>query len=53
MNGFVYDHEIFYNKGYLFTQADGETLTVGKDGKAGTYDDGQPTTIAEWDIMIQ
>lgn len=53
MQGFVYDHSIFVNKGYLMTQADGETLTVGKDGKPGTYDDGQPTTIAEWDLMIQ
>lgn len=27
-------------------------LTAGKDGKFGTYDDGQPTTIAEFDEML-
>lgn len=53
IQGFVYDHSIFVEKGYLMTEADGITLTAGKDGKVGTYDDGQPTTIAEWDMMIQ
>ena len=52
MQGFVYDHAIFVDKGYLMTESDG-TLTKGKDGEIGTYDDGQPTTIAEWDIMLQ
>lgn len=27
-------------------------LTKGKDGKFGTYDDGQPITYAEWQAMI-
>lgn len=27
-------------------------LTAGKDGKYGTYDDGQPQNVAEWDAMI-
>lgn len=27
-------------------------LTAGRDDKFGTYDDGQPDTIEEWDIMI-
>lgn len=27
-------------------------LTAGKDGKYGTYDDGQPTTMAEFDDML-
>ncbi len=27
-------------------------LRAGKDGKYGTYDDGQPMTIAEWDDMV-
>ncbi len=32
---------------------EGDTiLSAGKDGKYGTYDDGQPQTIAEWDDLI-
>ncbi len=27
-------------------------LTAGKDGKYGTYDDGQPTNITEWQALI-
>ena len=27
-------------------------LSAGKDGKFGTYDDGQPTTVAEFDDML-
>ncbi len=27
-------------------------LTAGKDGKFGTYDDGQPQTVAEWNEML-
>ena len=27
-------------------------LSAGKDGKFGTYDDGQPTNIIEWDTML-
>lgn len=27
-------------------------LRAGRDGKYGTYDDGQPETMAEWEIMI-
>lgn len=53
MQGFVYDHELFVQQGWLLTEADGKTLTAGRDGKPGTYDDGQPQTIAEWDEMIQ
>ena len=53
MQGFVYDHSIFVDKGWLITESDGVTLTKGKDGVEGTYDDGQPTNIAEWDLMLQ
>lgn len=52
MQGFVYDHGIFESKGWLMTESDGVTLTKGKDGKYGTYDDGQPVDIAEWDLML-
>lgn len=45
----------------IFTSSTGKTnyqegdkiLTAGKDGKYGTYDDGQPQTITEWDAMIR
>ena len=58
VRGFIYDHDLFLQYGLLFN-ANGEfisspteTLSVGKDGKAGTYDDGQPTTEAEWHAMV-
>lgn len=50
--GFIYDHDLFMEKGLYNYQADGVTLTVGKDGVAGTYDDGQPTNLTEWQDMI-
>lgn len=52
MQGFVYDHTIFKEKGFLMTESDGTTLTAGKDGKFGTYDDGQPVNETEWEEMI-
>lgn len=44
----------------VFESSTGETnykagdviLRAGKDGKFGTYDDGQPITMAEWDRMF-
>ena len=44
-------------KGYtgtaLINYVDGDVImAAGKDGKYGTYDDGQPVNIAEWDAMI-
>ena len=33
-------------------EAGDRILTPGKDGKYGTYDDGQPVTVADWDSMI-
>ncbi len=44
----------------VFASATGETnyetgdviLRAGKDGKYGTYDDGQPITIAEWNSLV-
>ena len=32
---------------------DNQLLTAGKDGKYGTYDDGQPETYAQWTAMLQ
>lgn len=34
-------------------EADDEILTAGKDGKYGTYDDGQPQTMADFDAMVK
>lgn len=49
--GFVFDFQLFKDKGWLFTQADG-SLTLGRDGKPNTYDDGQPITVEEWKEML-
>ena len=57
-SGFVYDHDIFKSKGFLIGQ-DGElitspnaTLSVGRDGKPGTYDDGQPVNMTQYNKMV-
>lgn len=47
----VYDHELFASKGWLMTDDDGN-LTAGKDGKTGTYDDGLPISMSDWDDMV-
>ena len=49
--GLIYDHGRFQANGWLCTDANGN-LTVGKDGVAGTYDDGQPQTWAEFNTML-
>ncbi len=49
--GFIYDHDRFVQNGWLLKDADG-TLTAGKDGKKGTYDDGQPQTEDEFYNML-
>ncbi len=57
LRGFVYDHEAFLKYGLLYNEAGGfitsptETLSKGKDGVAGTYDDGHPITEAQWEAM--
>ncbi len=63
MAGFIYDHDVFLEKGFLFrnyngqpvlglSEDDGYALTVGKDGKANTYDDGLPENIAQWEELL-
>ena len=37
---------------YDYYDSGDKLLTAGKDGVYGTYDDGQPTTVAEWNDMI-
>ena len=59
----IYDHDLFMEKGWLIYQKnehgaplrdeDGNViLSVGQDGKAGTYDDGQPVNMEEWEEML-
>ncbi len=40
------ENSVNYEEGDVITSA-------GKDGKFGTYDDGQPQNIAEWDDMLK
>ena len=53
MSGYIYDHDLFVEEGFLLTQEDGVTLTLGKDGTPDTYDDGLPETMEEWDYMLE
>lgn len=59
----IYDHDLFVANGWLIYQKDGNgtpvrdgsgkiVLSVGRDGVAGTYDDGQPVNIQEWEEMM-
>lgn len=56
--GFIYDHDIFLQNGFLIgrngtpiTSSD-QSLSLGRDGKEGTFDDGHPSNIAEYELMI-
>ena len=49
--GLVFDYDRFKENGWLITDADG-SISAGKDGIKGTYDDGQPTTWEEFDAML-
>ena len=45
--------KLFYKNGGSVNYKEGDRImTAGKDGKYGTYDDGQPQTIDEWDRML-
>lgn len=62
--GFIYDHELFLEKGYLIADekgANGESklisspsdkLSAGRDGEYGTFDDGHPVDMDEYNLMI-
>lgn len=50
--GLIFDYDRFRDKGWLMTDETG-AITVGKDGIAGTYDDGQPATMAEFRTMCE
>lgn len=59
VRSFAYDHDLFLQYGLLFNEQGAfissptETLSKGKDGVAGTYDDGHPITEAQWDLMVK
>lgn len=48
--GFIYDHDLFVEQGFLIK--DGDSLSLGKDGIAGTYDDGLPVTTTEFKELL-
>lgn len=50
--GLIFDYDRFAEKGWLITDKDG-TVSAGKDGIKGTYDDGQPQTMAEFKAMCE
>ena len=52
--GMIIDHQEFIDNGwYCFEDEANKVLTVGKDGKRGTYDDGQPQTLDEFNAMLE
>ena len=52
--GMIIDHQEFIDNGwYCFEDEENKVLTVGRDGKRGTYDDGQPQTLAEFNEMLE
>jgi ABC-type glycerol-3-phosphate transport system substrate-binding protein len=58
MSGLIYDHEVFLENNWLygpsgqFITNGNKTLSVGRDGVAGTYDDGQPITEPQFEAMV-
>lgn len=49
-SGIVYDKDLFSTMGWYFK--DGDNLTVGADGVEGTYDDGLPVTVADFQELL-
>ena len=50
--GLIFDYDRFNENGWLMTDGAGN-VTVGKDGVAGTYDDGLPQTMTEFKSMCE
>lgn len=54
--GIVYENNngrlIYKSGGSVNYSAGDRIMTAGKDGKYGTYDDGQPQNITEWNQML-
>ena len=52
--GLVYDRDLFIKNNWLIQEDTEEyKLTAGRDGVYGTYDDGEPVTMEEFDMMLQ
>ncbi len=58
VSGFVYDHEIFKDKCFLIGRngqlinSPNDSLSPGRDGKEGTWDDGHPKNLQEYNLML-
>ena len=52
-NGLIFDFDMFLERGWLILNNDNSGLSVGPDGLPGTYDDGQPRNMQEFDSMIR
>lgn len=55
--GFVYDRDLFADKGYYFDAngnftGDENNLSLGRDGTKGTYDDGLPQTYSQFAKLV-
>lgn len=50
--GLIFDYNRFMENGWLVTDSNG-SISAGKDGIKGTYDDGQPATMAEFRTMCE
>ncbi len=48
--GLIFDYDIFKANNWLMKDSNGN-VTVGRDGKAGTYDDGLPQNMEEFQTM--
>lgn len=52
VSGIIYDHDLFVDANLLAKDAStANGLTKGADGKEGTFDDGLPTTMAEFTAL--
>lgn len=50
--GLIFDYDRFEKNGWLVTDSDG-SVSAGKDGIKGTYDDGQPANMREFETMCK
>ena len=56
--GFIYDVDLFADRGYFFTEAgdftgDENNLSTGIDGVPGTWDDGLPETYSQFNRLVE
>ena len=58
ISGFIYDHGVFLEKGLLIGESGSlitspsATLSAGRDGQKGTFDDGHPVNLQEYELML-